>query len=275
MGSPSSQDQGQTPEPGILCRAPLSDTVVDLACGLVKGSDGHIAVVRDVELPKQTPLSMADEVHPDAEIELEACVAGLVQSGVDAEAITWVGHDAIRNLASAAWDRGAGLILVDVEAEASWADEVDPASLAERAGLPVLEIHPRRPGFDPGSLLVPVVDGPKADVAVRLASLIGHRFGIPVELLHVLPAEADEAQVERGRRLLASRLMWMDDRVEVTTTLALDDDVSEVILERAQDHGALLLGATRRGWLDRLLRGTVPATVQAQAQVDVLLAHGP
>ncbi len=248
---------------------------MDLACGLVEGTDGHLAIVRDVELPHQTPLGMGDELDPDAEIELAACVAGLNRRGIPTEGITWIGHDAIGNLSAAAWDQGAGLILVDVEAETSWADEIDPAALAERSGLPVLEIHPRQPGFDPASLLVPVVEGGKGDATVRLASLIGARLQIPVELLHVVPARSDPDTVEQGDRLLAARLLWMDDRIDVTTTLVRDDDVSAVILERARDHGALLLGASRRGWLARWLKGTLAEEIQARAEVDVLLAHGP
>jgi nucleotide-binding universal stress UspA family protein len=120
-------------------------------------------------------------------------------------------------------------------------------------------------GFDPSRIVVPTAGGPDSELAAEIAALLAETRGAEVTLLHV--AE----DVETGEAFLAdwAAAHGLDDAEHVVRT----GDVERAIADVAADATMLLIGATERGLLSRLVRGTLVLDVVNEVECSVVLAE--
>jgi nucleotide-binding universal stress UspA family protein len=120
-------------------------------------------------------------------------------------------------------------------------------------------------GFDPERLLVPTAGGPDSDLSAAVARLLRAEYGSEVTLLHVAEDAAE------GEAFLAD---WAAEHDLGDAELRVETgDVEDAIERAAADHSMLVIGATERGLLSRLVRGSLVLDVVDEVDCSVLLAE--
>jgi nucleotide-binding universal stress UspA family protein len=120
-------------------------------------------------------------------------------------------------------------------------------------------------GFEPDRVLVPTAGGPDSDLSAEVARLLQSEYGSDVTLLHVADSRAD------GEEFLAE---WADAHGLADATLQVDTgDVEHAIERAAADSTMVIIGATEKGLLSRLVRGSLVLDVVDDVECSVVLAE--
>ncbi|MCB9537073.1 MAG: DUF389 domain-containing protein [Myxococcales bacterium] len=143
----------------------------------------------------------------------------------------------------------------------------DDASLAQqlfdRAPCDVMAVGPGEAGRVQ-RILVPTSGGPNARVALSLAAEVARHHKGTLTALHVEPEAMEDAELVGGqvlkRALARAGVEAPSASVEARTVVS--SDVRGAICEAAAQNDVVLLGASNRSIVTRLLFGTLPERVQ-------------
>ncbi|QLG50911.1 universal stress protein [Natrinema halophilum] len=125
----------------------------------------------------------------------------------------------------------------------------------------------RNRGFDAEHILVPTAGGPSSDLSAELARDFQNVFGSEITLLNVSDDEA------AGTEFLEE---WATENGLDDATLRVETgSVNTAIAEAAEDCSMVILGATGRGLLSRMLRGSSVVDVVDQVDCSVIMAERP
>lgn len=153
----------------------------------------------------------------------------------------------------------------------------DPGSPAIDGGIRVdTDASVKRYGPDTdgpiNSVLVPIAGGPHSKAAVDVAAEVADRRDASLSVMTVVSPSA--ARSARG--MAEARLHnYADtiDRAPTNADLYTRNDVVAAIADRSYDHGLVVVGASERSLLGRLLRGTVPERLDGRAAAPVLVVE--
>ncbi|MCO8267290.1 amino acid permease [Haloferax prahovense] len=261
------------PDGGYRVMVPLSNPeserdLISLAGAVTKANDGTLVGVHIVKVPDQTALESAREEYDFAEADrlLEQARVDADELGVDMETHTVLSHRSFEEVFDAAETYNADLVVM------GWGpDSHGSPGRAESAyeeithALPYDVLVLKDRGFDPSHVLVPTAGGPDSDLSASIASVLREFCDAEIELLHV----ADDR--DAGERFLRE---WADERGLGDATLTVETgDVERAIESHATDASLLVVGATERGLLSRLVSGTVVMDVVDDVECSVLLAE--
>jgi nucleotide-binding universal stress UspA family protein len=254
---------------------PLADPaheqdLITLASAIAKQRGGTVDAVHIVTAPNQTSISQAaahvDELEEDYHAILDDAERDAETFGVPVETHTIVSHRRFEEVFDAARAHEADLVVM------GWADGLrrSPGRAESRfddlaKDLPCDFLVLKDRGFDPDHLLVPTAGGPDSELSAEVARLLRAEYGSEVTLLHVADSEAD------GRQFLAD---WAEANDLADATLRVETGDVETAIERvATTSSMVVLGATERGLLSRLVRGSVVMDVVDDIDCSVLLAE--
>jgi nucleotide-binding universal stress UspA family protein len=158
-----------------------------------------------------------------------------------------------------------------------WSD--DRLWNAARAERPLDELTNRLPcdflvvkngRLDTSRVLLPTAGGPDSDLSADIARTLQSTVDAEVSLLHVV----DAGERAAGDAFLAE---WASERGLGDATRLVDDsgDVEAAIERAAADHTLVLIGATERGLLSRLVTGSLHLDVVNEVDASVVLAERP
>jgi nucleotide-binding universal stress UspA family protein len=158
-----------------------------------------------------------------------------------------------------------------------WAD--DRLWTAARAERPLDELANRLPcdflvvndrGLDASRVLLPSAGGPDSELSAEIARMLQATTGTEVSLLHVV----DRGEREAGEAFLAE---WAAEQELENAARLVDDsgDVETAIERAAADHTLVLVGATERGLLARLVTGSLHLDIVNEVDASVVLAERP
>lgn len=122
------------------------------------------------------------------------------------------------------------------------------------------------------SVLVPIAGGPHSKAAVDVAAEVADRRDASLTAMTVVSPSA--ARSARG--VAEARLHnYVDtvDRMPASADVYTREDVVAAIADRSRDHGLVVVGASERSLLGRLLRATVPERLDARAAAPVLVVE--
>jgi len=122
------------------------------------------------------------------------------------------------------------------------------------------------------SVLVPIAGGPHSKAAVDVAAEVADRRDASLAIMTVVPPSA--ARSARG--MAEARLHnYVDtvDRAATSADLYTREDVVAAIADRSRDHGLVVVGASERSLLGRLLRDTIPQRLDGRAAAPVLVVE--
>lgn len=243
-----------------------------LAAAIAKGGDGEIIALQVVEAPAQLSVAAGRRLALGQLHALEEATAEIERLGVPVHAMTRVARSAHEGILDTASEEDCDLIIL------GWTQRTRamPGSLG-RILDPVLNEAPcdvlvASGGFpsELHSILVPVAGGPHALKALELADELAQATGARVTALHILPAEATDAQEAEARRRLEE---WIEPLKSsaVSATIVRADNVVQAIVREAERSSLVMMGTSSESWLDRVLFGVVPEQVGSRSKTPLIL----
>ncbi|WP_410766821.1 amino acid permease [Haloferax sp. DFSO60] len=260
------------PDGGFRVLVPLSNPesqrdLVQLAGSLAKNRGGTLVGVHIVQVPDQTALASAKAEYDFSEADqlLESARLSAQELDVPFETHTVLSHRSFEEVFDAAETYNADLMVM------GWGPTHGSPGRAESAldeitsSLPYDVLVLKDRGFDPSDILVPTAGGPDSDLSASIAHAFREVYDSNVTLLHV----ADDVQA--GESFLSE---WAAERDLADARLAVESgDVEHIIESYAEDSSLVIIGATERGLLSRLLSGTLVMDVVDDVSCSVLLAE--
>jgi amino acid transporter/nucleotide-binding universal stress UspA family protein len=246
------------------------ENLMTLASAVAKQHGGVIDAVHIVTVPDQTSLEYAadhiEEHKADYHALLDDARRRAESFGVDIETHTILSHRGFEEIFDAARNHKADTVVM------GWGPGSHGSpGRAESAfddltmDLPADFLVVKDRGFDPDHILIPTRGGSGSEYAAGVASAIQDEYESEITLLHVTDSVSDgEAFLEE----------WAAERGLSDATLrVVSGDTREEIVRAAEDASLLIVGASERGLLTRLVKGSPAQQVVDEVDCSVILAE--
>ncbi|QLH78175.1 amino acid permease [Halosimplex rubrum] len=246
--------------------------LITLASALAKAKGGTVVATHIVTVPDQTSLSSArdraDDIDATSEALLDRARANAETFGVPVETHTILSHRGFEEIFDAARTHDADQVVMGWGPDAHGSPGRAESAIDEMTGDPPCDFLVLRDrGLDTERVLVPTAGGPDSDLSAEIATVLRREFGSEVSLLYV----ADEGESAEGADFLAG---WAGDHDLGDADLHVETGDVETAIEAAADDATLvILGASERGLLQRLVGGSVVMDVVDDVDCSVLLAE--
>ena len=257
---------------------PRTETrLVELACAIAGDrDDGRVHVVHVVQAPDRRGRTVGDDRHDRITAESERLLEDLDgigdRYGVDVGTSTIVTHRSFEDVFDRATRTRPDLVVMGWERNGLWASARAERPLDELTNqLPCDFLVVKDRGLDYSRVVLPTAGGPDSDLSAEIAGALAGTAGSDVSLLHVVDGpDAREAGAAFLRR-------WAADHGLEDAAAIVDDsgDVEAAIERAAADSTMVLLGATERGLLSRLVTDSLHLRVVDEVEASVLLAERP
>lgn len=242
--------------------------LIALGAAIADHHDGTVVAVNIVEVPNQTSLEAArnQRKYEAAHYLLDQAQADAETYGTDVETHVVLSHHAFEEVFNAARRYGVDTCVMGWGPDSHGAPGRAESIVDEFAhSLPCDVLAFRDRGFDPSQILVPTAGGPDSDLAAAIARALRDQYNSTVTLLHV------NEDRDRGETFLRS---WaIDHNLPDAEFRVATGDVQTRIAEAATDATLLIIGATEKGVLSRLVRGSLVLDVLDEVECSVLLAE--
>ena len=247
--------------------------LVALAGALAEHRGGRLLAVHVVTVPDQTSLETAaanrERLDRSSADLLAAAVDDAAAFDAPVETKTVLSHRGIEEVFDAARTNDADAVVMGYGG-ARFAGGRAEGSLDELArDLPCdfLVLDGQR--LDAGEVLVPTAGGPSSDLSAEVALALRDVSGAEVSLLHVV----DEGEAASGREFLTD---WADGHGLGDVDLRVETaDVGATIERIGEGYDLVVVGATERGLLSRVVRGSLASAAIQRLDTSVLLAERP
>ena len=247
--------------------------LITLAGAIAQHEGGRVLAVHVVTVPDQTSLEKAAEnrtgLDQSSEELLSAAASDAEAFDVPIETKTILSHRGIEEVFDAARTNDADTVVMGYGGTRFAGGRVEGSLDELTHDLPCdfLVLDGQR--LDLSDVLVPTAGGPSSDLSAEVARALRETAGVDVSLLHVVD-EGDEAS---GREFLAGwaaghGLGDADLRVEA-------GDVEATIEQVGEGYDLVIVGATERGLLSRIVRGSLAFETIETLDTPVLLAERP
>ncbi len=252
------------------------DELVTLGATMAKQNEGTVHAVHIVEVPDQTSLEYAREQLDKVDTASDALMASARETAaahdVDLETHIVVSHRPFDEIFDSARRLDADSVVMGWSPRRPWTSGRTGGALDELTmDLPCDFLVFRDRGFDPSRVLLPTAGGPDSDLSAEAAKALRDVHGADVSVLHVVDEETDRA---KGMSFIGD---WADSHGLGDAELLVEatDDIEDAIRSEANEHTLLLMGATRRGLLSRLLHDSLVFDVVDDVGCSVLLSERP
>ncbi|MCU4743506.1 amino acid permease [Natronoglomus mannanivorans] len=250
--------------------------LLSLASVFAKANGGRVQAVHIVEVPDQTPLSEGSEHIRQIDTESQRLMEHVREStdtmDVPVDIRTVVSHRAFEEIFNVARREQADKVVMGWGPGRPWSAGRAERPLDELAhDLPCDFLVFQDRGLETDRVLVPTAGGPDSDLSAEAARYLRDQLGSEITLLYAVGGD-DEAAA--GEQFLTE---WAADHGLENATIRIDTsgDVEGAIEGAARDHSLVIMGATERGLLSRLVRGSVAYDVVNDVECSVILAERP
>jgi amino acid transporter/nucleotide-binding universal stress UspA family protein len=246
--------------------------LITLASAIAKQNRGTVVATHIVTVPDQTALAgaaeYADELDESSEQLLRDAKADAETFGVPVETHTIISHRRFEEVFDAARDHDADLVVMGWGPDTHGSPgRVESAIDEVTTTVPCDFLVMRDRGFDPSRILVPTAGGPDSDLSASVARLLQREYDSEVTLLHV----AEEGAEDDATAFLDE---WAAEHDLGDATCRIESgDVETAIEAAAEDATMLVVGATERGLLQRLVGGTLVLDVVDDVDCSVIMAE--
>ena len=247
--------------------------IVEFACQLA--STHGRATVHAVHIV-QTPSQMLSDGHNDEILDESAALMGTLERemahhDVTFETSTIVSSRSFEEVFDRARRTRPDLVVMGWGGERLWH--------AARAERPLDELTNRLPcdflaiknrGLETSRLLLPTAGGPDAELGAEIARTLQETLDADLSLLHVV----DRGERDAGQSFLTE---WAADNGLEDARLVVDEsgDIESAIEREAADHTMVLVGATERGLLSRLVTDSLHLDIISEVDASVVMAERP
>ncbi|MCL9812654.1 formate/nitrite transporter family protein [Natranaeroarchaeum aerophilus] len=251
--------------------------VVDFACRLASSREGaSVQLVHIVQTPRGRSRNLRPGQHQNITDESERLMTDLTERtedyDVDVSTSRIITNRSFEEVFDTARRVEPDLVLLGWEEDRLWSDARAERPISELTNqLPCDFLVVKDRGLDPSRILLPTAGGPDSDLSAEIANMLQSVAGASVSVLHVVdgPDERDD-----GERFIGE---WAIDHDLEDAEIIVDDsgDVEGAIKREADERTLLLLGATERGLLSRLVTDSLHFDVVNEVDCSVLLAERP
>ncbi|WP_276253377.1 amino acid permease [Halomontanus rarus] len=274
VASPSGESQYKVVVP--VSNPRTESDLLSLASVFAKANDGVVQAVHIVEVPDQTPLSEGSEHMRQIDTESQQLMERVREStdtmDVPVDVRTVVSHRAFEEVFDVARREKADKVVMGWGPGRPWSAGRAERPLDELAhDLPCdfLVFHDR--GLETDRVLVPTAGGPDSDLSAEVARYLRDQLGSEITLLYAVDGDDEAAAGERFLTEWAAEHGLEDAAIRIDTT----GDVEGAIEGAAREHSLIIMGATERGLLSRLVRGSLAYDVVHDVECSVLMAERP
>jgi len=254
----------------------LERELVEFACTLASAhEDAVVQTVHVVQTPDRMDLDRDSGQHRRIVRESDRLMAD-VRETVDAHDVgyhhsTIVSNRSFEDVFDAASQADPDLVVMGWGEGQHWDAARAESPFDQLVGqLPCdfLVVDPR--DLDPSKVLLPTKGGPDSTLSASVARDLRTAVGAEVTLLQVAENETGVADAEADLRDWAGENDLEDAEVRVE-----HGNVEDAIVRSAADQTLVILGATERGLLSRLLHGTLHRDVADRLECSVAMAERP
>ncbi len=250
--------------------------LISLASTLAKANDGVVHAVHIVQVPDQTPLEggseHVDRIDAESGKLLDAAREDAETFGASIETTTIISHESFEEVFDAARRTGADTVVMGWSEDRPWAAGRAEGTLDELThDLPCdfLVLKDRDRSAD--RILVPTAGGPDSDLSAEVARVLRGQGDSELALLYVVSGESEREEGEAFLRDWAAGHDLGDAEILIDSS----GDVEGSINRAATDRDLVIIGATERGLLSRLLSSSLVFDVVDEVDSSVLLAERP
>jgi amino acid transporter/nucleotide-binding universal stress UspA family protein len=268
-------DSAEGPTIMVALANPRTETpLVTLASALAEQRDGRLLVTHVVRVPDQTSLEAArerrDAIDQSSERLLSAAREDAERLGVPVETKTILSHRAVEEVLDAARGHDADTLVMGYGGARFAGGRAESLTDELFHELPCDVLVFDGEELDTDEVLVPTAGGGSSNLSAEVAVALRDVTGATVSLLHVV---GDESMLDEGRTFLTE---WGTDHgLDDADTIVEVGDVESVITRHATSYGLVIVGATERGLLARVIGGSLTFETLTELDVPVLMAERP
>ncbi|WP_226043190.1 amino acid permease [Natrinema sp. DC36] len=247
--------------------------LITLAGALAQHKGGHILATHIITVPDQTSLETAAENRTDLDQSSEELLA---EAAADAEAFdvpietkTILSHRGIEEVFDAARANDVDTVVMGYGGTRFAGGRVEGSLDELTHDLPCDFLILDGQKLDLSDVLVPTAGGPSSDLSAEVARALRDTVGVDLSLLYVV----DPSEEESGREFLSG---WADGHDLGDSELRIEaGDVEETIGRVGEEYSLVIVGATERGLLSRIVRGSLAFDTIENLDTPVLLSERP
>lgn len=251
--------------------------LVEFACSLASAKKkGSVHVVHIIQAPSrwsgEDMRKQTQRITDESGRLLDNIQRIGAQHDVEMETSTIVSHRSFEEIFDCSRRTRPDLVLMGWAEDQLWSSARAEQPLAELANqLPTDFLIVKDRGLDVSKVLVPTAGGPDSDLSGEVAKILHEQRNAEIRLLYVVDRPAKKPA---GEAFLQN---WATDHdiEEATIKVAVSGSVEQAIVDEAEDCGLVIIGATEKGLLERLVRGTLHMDVLNQIDCSVILAERP
>ncbi len=248
--------------------------LIGIGSAIAKAKDGVVHAVHVVEIPPQTDLEAARQQRERIETEsddlLEEAVTTAEQYDAEIETHRIMSHRSLGEVVDFAERMRADLVVM------GWSPSRGPVfggstgvfeHVTDRLPCDLLIFRDR--GFDPERILIPTAGGEDSALSAEVAKAFHDVLGSSVGILTVVDEPEKRAS---GMAFLAE---WAENQGLPDAELLVADDQSipDAIVDTSEGYDLVVMGATGRGLLTRVVRGDLAEEVADRLAASVMLAE--
>ncbi|GAB3690358.1 hypothetical protein GCM10028857_26660 [Salinarchaeum chitinilyticum] len=254
----------------------LETELVEFACTLASAHDNAVVqTVHVVQTPERMDLDRDSGQHRRIVRESDRLMAGIRETvdghDVDYHHSTIVSNRSFEDVFDAAEQADPDLVVMGWGEGQHWDAARAESPFDQLVGqLPCdfLVVDPRE--LDPSRILLPTKGGPDSTLSASVARDLRTAVGAEITLLQVADNEAAVPDTE------AELEAWANAHdLDGAEILVEHGDVEDAIVRAAADRTLVVLGATERGLLTRLVHGTLHRDVAERVECSVAMAERP
>jgi len=256
-----------------LANPRTESALITLAGALAKHKGGQVLATHIATVPDQTALETAaanrNQIDATSESLLDAAKADAEAFDVPIQTKTILSHRGIEEVFDAARTNDADTVVMGYGGT-RFAGGRAEGTLDELAhDLPCDFLVLDGQDLDISDVLVPTAGGLSSDLSAEVASALQETVDAAVSLLHVVDSGGEES----GREFMRE---WAAEHDLSTADIHIETgDVEETIERVGRDYSLVIVGATERGLLSRIVRGSLVFDVIETLDTPVLLTERP
>ena len=256
-----------------LANPRTESALITLASALAKHEGGRVLATHIVTVPDQTALDTAmthrDQIDASSQNLLTAAKTDGGAFDIPIETKTILSHRGIEEVFDAARTNDADTVIMGYGGTrfASGRAEGTLDELAHDLPCDFLVLDGTELRLS--DVLMPTAGGPSSDLSAEVCRALRDSMDVSVSLLHVV----DAGEEDTGREFIDE---WAGDHQLSDAEILVETGDVETVIERlGEDYSLVVLGATERGLLSRIVRGSLVYDVIETLDTPVLLTERP
>jgi amino acid transporter/nucleotide-binding universal stress UspA family protein len=256
-----------------LANPRTESALITLAGALAQHEGGRVLATHIVTVPDQTALETAADnregIDATSEKLLADAKADAEKFDVPIETRTILSHRGFAEVFDAARSHNADTVVMGYGG-AQFAGGRAESTLEELThNLPCDFLVLDGQELHLSDVLVPTAGGPSSDLSAEVARALQKTIGVDVSLLHIV----DPGEEEAGQAFLSE---WAEGHQLDDAELRVETgDVETMIGQIGSEYSLMIIGATERGLLSRIVRGSLVFETIESLETPVLLTERP